>query len=145
LPTLQEVRAAKARRSLLAFTEYTLPQYKRAAHHELIAEKLEAVERGEIDRLMIALPPRHGKSELVSKRFAPWCLGRNPKRQIIAASYNSDLASDFGRNVRNIVASPEFTQVFPTVTLAPDSQAANRMNTNHGGTYVAAGVGTAVT
>jgi predicted phage terminase large subunit-like protein len=43
------------------------------------------------------------------------------------------------------VASPEFTQVFPTVTLAPDSQAANRMNTNHGGTYVAAGVGTAVT
>jgi hypothetical protein len=72
-------------------------------------------------------------------------LGRNPKRQIIAASYNSDLANDFGRNVRNIIAEPEFSQVFSGVTLAPDSQAANRMNTNHGGTYVAAGVGTAVT
>lgn len=94
---------------------------------------------------MIFMPPRHGKSELASKRFPAWCLGRDPKRQIIAASYNSDLANDFGRNVRNLVAEPEFGQVFPGVTLAPDSQAANRMNTNHGGTYVAAGVGTAVT
>lgn len=94
---------------------------------------------------MIFMPPRHGKSELASKRFPAWCLGRNPKRQIIAASYNSDLANDFGRNVRNIVAEPEFGQVFPGIGLAADSQAANRMNTNHGGAYVAAGVGTAVT
>jgi len=94
---------------------------------------------------MIFMPPRHGKSELASKRFPAWCLGRNPTRQIIAASYNSDLANDFGRNVRNIVAEPEFGQVFPGVALAADSQAANRMNTNHGGAYVAAGVGTAVT
>jgi predicted phage terminase large subunit-like protein len=145
LPTLQEVRAAKARRSLLAFTEYTLPQYQRAAHHELIAARLEAVERGEVDRLMIFMPPRHGKSELASKRFPAWCLGRKPDRQIIAASYNSDLANDFGRSVRNLMAEPEFGQVFNGVTLAPDSQAANRMNTNRGGAYVAAGVGTAVT
>jgi predicted phage terminase large subunit-like protein len=94
---------------------------------------------------MIFMPPRHGKSELASKRFPAWCLGRKPDRQIIAASYNSDLANDFGRNVRNLVAEPEFQHVFPSVSLAPDSQAANRMNTNHGGAYVAAGVGTAVT
>ena len=141
----QAVQARQARNSLLAFTEYTNPAYQRAQHHAQIAAKLEAVERGEIDRLMIFMPPRHGKSELASKRFPAWCLGRDPKRQIIAASYNSDLANDFGRNVRNIVAEPEFRQVFPTVTLAADSQAANRMNTNHGGAYVAAGVGTAVT
>ncbi|MGL5736918.1 MAG: terminase large subunit domain-containing protein [Beijerinckiaceae bacterium] len=91
------------------------------------------------------MPPRHGKSELASKRFPAWCLGRDPKRQIIAASYNSDLANDFGRNVRNLVNEPEFGHVFPGVTLAPDSQAANRMNTNAKGAYVAAGVGTAVT
>ena len=111
----------------------------------MIAERLEAVERGEIDRLMIFMPPRHGKSELASKRFPAWCLGKDPKRQIIAASYNSDLANDFGRNVRNIVGEPEFGQVFPGVGLSADSAAANRMNTNHGGAYVAAGVGTAVT
>jgi predicted phage terminase large subunit-like protein len=146
LETLKrELDTRAARRSLLAFTEHTNPLYQRAGHHERIAEKLEAVERGEIDRLMIFMPPRHGKSELASKRFPAWCLGRDPKRQIIAASYNSDLANDFGRNVRNLVAEPEFGQVFKGVTLAPDSQAANRMNTNHGGTYVAAGVGTAVT
>lgn len=145
MPTLAEIQAEKARRSLLRFTEYTNPLYQRAAHHELIADRLQAVERGEIDRLMIFMPPRHGKSELASKRFPAWCLGRKPSRQIIAASYNSDLANDFGRNVRNLVAEPEFRQVFPEVSLAPDSQAANRMNTNHGGAYVAAGVGTAVT
>jgi predicted phage terminase large subunit-like protein len=111
----------------------------------LIAARLEAVERGEVDRLMIFMPPRHGKSELASKRFPAWCLGRKPDRQIIAASYNSDLANDFGRSVRNLMAEPEFGQVFNGVTLAPDSQAANRMNTNRGGAYVAAGVGTAVT
>lgn len=145
MPQLEEVQAALARRSLLRFTEYTNPLYRRAQHHEQIAAKLEAVERGEIDRLMIFMPPRHGKSELASKRFPAWCIGRDPKRQIIAASYNSDLASDFGRNVRNLVAEPEFGQVFPGVSLATDSAAANRMNTNHGGAYVAAGVGTAVT
>ena len=145
MPQLEEVKAALARRSLLRFTEFTNPAYQRAQHHEQIAAKLEAVERGEIDRLMIFMPPRHGKSELASKRFPAWCLGRDPKRQIIAASYNSDLANDFGRNVRNIVAEPEFAQVFPGVGLATDSAAANRMNTNHGGAYVAAGVGTAVT
>ena len=134
-----------AKRSLLRFTEYTNPLYQGANHHKLICDKLEAVERGEIDRLMIFMPPRHGKSELASKRFPAWCLGRDPKRQIIAASYNSDLANDFGRNVRNIVADKEFGEVFTDVGLAPDSQAANRMNTNHGGAYVAAGVGTAIT
>lgn len=137
--------ARKARDSLLAFTEFTNPIYARAQHHAQIADALEEVERGENDRLMIFMPPRHGKSELASKRFPAWCLGRDPRRQIIAASYNSDLADDFGRNVRNIVAQPEFGQVFPKVTLAPDSKAAGRMNTNYGGAYVAAGVGTAVT
>ena len=145
MPSLSDVRATLARRSLLRFTEYTNPAYERANHHQRIADRLEAVERGEVDRLMIFMPPRHGKSELASKRFPAWCLGRNPRRQIIAASYNSDLADDFGRNVRNIVAEPEFGQVFPSVSLATDSKAANRMNTNHGGAYVAAGVGTAVT
>jgi predicted phage terminase large subunit-like protein len=139
------VKRREARQSLLSFTEYTNPLYHSAEHHRRICEKLEAVERGDIDRLMIFMPPRHGKSELASKRFPAWCLGRKPQRQIIAASYNSDLANDFGRNVRNIVDEPEFREVFSNVSLAADSHAANRMNTNHGGAYVAAGVGTAVT
>lgn len=88
--------------------------------------------------------PTHN-SQLASRLFPAWCMGRNPRTQIIAASYNSDLAMDFGRDVRNIVGSPEFADVFPGVSLAVDSKAANRMNTNKGGAYIAAGVGTAVT
>jgi predicted phage terminase large subunit-like protein len=146
LNLLQEKRARlAATETLAAFTEYTFPQYRTAEHHRLICEKLEAVERGEIDRLMIFMPPRHGKSELASKRFPAWYLGRNPQKQVITASYNSDLAGDFGRQVRNIVREQRFRNVFPSVTLAEDSQAANRWNTSAGGSYVAAGVGTAVT
>ena len=129
---------------LIPFTEYTLQTYAPAPHHRLIAEKLEAVERGEIDRLMIFMPPRHGKSELGSRRFPAWYLGRNPGKSIIAASYNSDLATDFGREVRNIVNAPEYGAVFDS-SLSADSKAANRWHTSAGGIYVAAGVGTAVT
>jgi predicted phage terminase large subunit-like protein len=87
--------------------------------------------------------PTHN-SELASRRFPAWFLGRHPDRSIIAASYNSDLATDFGRQVRNIIASEEFGRLFD-VGLSDDSRAANRWNTAAGGGYVAAGVGTAIT
>lgn len=93
---------------------------------------------------MINMPPRHGKSELASRRFPAWFLGLNPEKSVIAASYNSDLATDFGRQVRNIVGSPEYGHLFEA-TLAEDSRAANRWSTAQGGGYVAAGVGTAIT
>lgn len=135
-------RAARA--SLLDFTAYTNPVYEAAPHHIQIAEKLEAVMRGEIKRLIICMPPRHGKSELASRRFPSFYMGHHSDKQIIAASYNSDLSNDFGREVRNIVDSPEFGALFQ-VKLAPDSKAANRWHTDQGGMYVAAGVGTAIT
>lgn len=94
---------------------------------------------------MVFMPPRHGKSEKASKRFPAWYLGRNPGRQVIAASYNSDLATDFGREVRNIMASPEYGDVFSGTRLRQDSRAADRMNTEQGGAYFAVGVGTATT
>ena len=137
-------RILAARNRLIPFTEYTYPNYTAAPHHWLIAAKLEAVERGEIKRLILEMPPRHGKSELASKRFPAWYLGRNPENQIIAASYNSELARDFGRDVRNIVAGPEYGRLFDA-RLAADSAAADRWHTSQGGSYVAAGVGTAVT
>lgn len=93
---------------------------------------------------MIFMPPRHGKSELASRRFPAWFLGRNPGRSVIAASYNSELASDFGRDVRNLVGCPDYQALFG-VDLREDSKAANRWHTDKGGSYVAAGVGTAVT
>ena len=94
---------------------------------------------------MIEAPPRHGKSEISSKRFPAWFIGRHPTLSVIAASYNSELATDFGREVRNIMQSEEHRALFPNSKLAQDSQAQNRWHTQNGGGYAAAGVGTAVT
>ena len=138
------LRREMAEESLIAFTRYTKPDYRPAGHHKLIAEALERVERGECKRLMIFMPPRHGKSELASRRFPAWFLGRNPDRSVIAASYNSELATDFGREVRDVVGSKLYANIFDT-KLSENSQAAGRWHTNGRGGYVAAGVGTAVT
>jgi len=129
-----------ARANLLAFTEYTKPDFESGEHHKVIAQELEAVERGEIDRLMIFAPPRHTKSELASRRFPSWALGRDPKRQIITSTYSGDFALDFGREVRNIVGSQDYKNIFPGVSLAEDSKAANRWHTNEKGVYVTVGV-----
>lgn len=134
-----------ARESLLAFVGYTHPRWVDGRHLHAFADALEAVERRDIDRLMVEAPPRHGKSEFISRRFPAWLLGRQPHKQVIAASYNSDLATDMGRDVRAIVDSTRYQQVFPGVRLRPDSRAAHRWHTSAGGVYVAAGVGGAIT
>ena len=141
----EKKRRNQARKSLTDFTQYTKPDFETADHHKIICEKLEAVERGEIDRLMIFAPPRHTKSELASRRFPAWYLGRNPNKQIITATYSGDLASDFGRDVRNIVAEQEYLNLFPEVSLRDDSKAANRWHTNNGGVYISVGVGGSIT
>jgi predicted phage terminase large subunit-like protein len=139
------LRRRTARRSLIDFTAYTSRTYQPASHHRLIADKLEAVERGEIDRLMINMPPRHGKSELASRRFPAWFLGRNPEATIISASYNLDKAQEFGGEVRDILRSPEYQTLFPGVGLKEDTRAKGFWRTEQGGFYIAAGVGTALT
>ncbi len=139
------LRRRKAEESLVGYSRYTFPEFRPADHHWEIAEKLEAIESGRSKRVMIFMPPRHGKSELASRRFPSWFIGKNPKRDIIAASYNSDLAGDFGREVRNIVGSPGHRVLFPRGALSRDSKASDRWHTISGGGYAAAGVGTAVT
>jgi predicted phage terminase large subunit-like protein len=146
LPNYAEFLArAQARTSLIGFTEYTLAKYRPAAHHRKIAEHLEAIERNELNRLMLFAPPRHGKSELASRRFPAWYLGRHPEREIISAAYGELFAAEFGRDVRNCVLGSDYARCFPGVRLAPDSQAAGRWHTDAGGAYRAAGVGSGIT
>jgi predicted phage terminase large subunit-like protein len=129
----------------LPFISYTMPAFEAGAHHRQFAEALERVERGECKRLMVFAPPRHTKSEIVSRRFPAWYIGKNPDKQIITSSYAQELASDFGRSVRNIIETGEFRSIFGNVELAQDSAAANRWHTSAGGSYIAAGVGGAIT
>jgi predicted phage terminase large subunit-like protein len=128
-----------ASRDLIRFTEFTNARYHAGDIHYKIAEQLERVERGEIDRLMLLVPPRHGKSELASRRFPAYYLGRHPHRQFISASASGSLAEDFGRDVRNIIDSPEYAVLFKT-RLSEDSKAKGRWNTSEGGSYYAIGV-----
>lgn len=130
----------KARQSLIAFTEYTYPRYRTANVHRQIAEQLERVERGESDRLMLLVAPRHGKSELASKRYPPMALGQDPTLQFISVAATAEFASDWGRDVRNIIASQEYRALFNT-KLAEDSKAKGKWHTSAGGVYYAVGVG----
>lgn len=136
-------RRIQAQSDLIGFTEYTYPRYRTARHHRIIAEQLERVERGEIDRLMLLVPPRHGKSELASIRLPAFFLGRQPHKQFLSVSATDGLASDFGRSVRNCINSPEYRAIFKT-TLAEDSQAKGKWHTSDGGIYYALGIGGSV-
>ena len=138
------LRRRRARSSLIQFTEYTKPDFRPADHHRWIADALEKVERGEIKRLMLFMPPRHGKSELASRRFPAWYLGRNPDKQLITATYSTEFAEDFGRDVREIVRDDDYRNVFGT-TLAADSTSRGRWRTADGGVYFAVGVGGPIT
>lgn len=134
-----------ARRDLLDFEIATNEKYDPNWHHEIIGQKLMDVESGKIRRLMIFVPPRHGKSRQCSIDFPAWYLGRHPEGQIITSSYSSDLAKDFGEQTRDLVGSLEYQQVFPEVRLKEDSTAKDKWKTEKGGYYISVGVGGAIT
>lgn len=137
--------ASAARDSLVAYAIGMSPAYRTPPHIELLASKLEAVNRGEIKRLMVAMPPRHGKSNLCSELFPSWYLGHNPQNQVMFTTYGQDLADGFGRKVRNALADERHVRSFPGSELAQDSRSAQRFNTTAGGVYYAVGAGGAVT
>ena len=104
-----------------------------AAHMRLIAEHLDAVERGDIDRLAIHMPPRHAKTETVTVRYAPYCLERNGEHNVLVTGYNERFARRLGRKSRAIAQS--------RMTLAPDKTAADEWAVAKGGVLMTRGVG----
>lgn len=150
------IRARKARDSLLEFTLYTFPNYKVNWHHRLLCEYLERWAFGDIKRLIVSMPPRTGKSELVSRRLPAWIFGRNPDAQIISASYSMDLATKMNRDVQRIIDDERYHDVFPNTKLfgkfaRSSSKFMYLRNTevfeivNHKGMYKCAGVGSGIT
>lgn len=133
-----------ARVSLAKWIDYRDAGYRPAKHHRLLIDHLEAVERGEIRRLMVCMPPGSAKSTYTSIEFPPWFMGRNAMLNIIASSHTQELAERFGRRVRNIVGSTEFRGVFG-FNLSADSTSAGRWDNEKGGEYFAAGVGGSIT
>jgi len=131
---------ALARKEFLEFVKLVWPSFIAGKHHRDIAEKFEAIARGELKRVIINLPPRHTKSEFASYLFPAWMIGRNPHLKIMQATHTADLSVRFGRKVKNLMESEEYKKIFQT-KLRSDSKAAYRWETDDGGEYYAAGVG----
>ncbi len=146
----------KARRKLLPFTRYTMPRYEANWHHVLVADRLDAVIRGECERLMVFMPPRHGKSELVSRRAPAFALGRNQDEQIIGCSYSHDLATSNNREIQRIMMDDSYKELFKDAIMnernvVADSQGAWLRNARifelvqSRGYYLCSGVGGPIT
>ena len=120
-------------------------RYEVKPHHELIAKTLEKIEAGKLTRVIISMPPRHGKTELVTKSFIPWYMGRNPMNSVIGATYSDQFAGDLGREIKSNILHPAFVQTFDQMTLKSDSKAANRMMNDKGGSIFMVGRNSAIT
>src|SRR5210317_1221623 len=145
LRKMQIKLAEESRSTFLTFVKKVWPEFIAGSHHKIIAKKFEDISRGKIKRLIVNMPPRHTKSEFASHLFPAWMMGQKPKLKIIQTTHTAELSYNFGRKVRNIFDQQDFKDVFPDVSLSPDSKAAGRFTTNSGGEYFAAGVGGAIT
>jgi len=134
----------KAKEDFLSFVKCMWPDFIEGSHHRHIADKFNKLASGEINRLIINMPPRHTKSEFASYLLPAWMVGREPKLKIIQATHTGELAIRFGRKAKNLIDSEDYSKIFKT-TLQEDSKAAGRWETAQGGEYFAAGVGGAIT
>jgi len=146
----------KARRDLLAFTRYVKPSYRVNWHHRLLCSYLDRLIAGELNRLMVFMPPQHGKSELVSRMLPAYALGRDPTARIIGCSHTAELAQSLNRDVQRVMDGEAYRRLFPETTLPgrfakSDSRAAFKRTTDlfevveHRGYLRSAGVGGAIT
>ena len=134
----------KAKNDFLSFVKCVWPEFVEGSHHRHIADKFNKLATGEINRLIINMPPRHTKSEFASYLLPAWMVGRDPKLKIIQATHTAELAIRFGRKAKNLIDSENYSKIFKT-KLQEDSKAAGRWETSDGGEYYAAGVGGAIT
>ena len=140
----EKTKQEKVHDSFLDFVKHVWPEFIEGPHHKKIADKFNRLAKGKIKRLIINMPPRHTKSEFASFLLPSWMVGRKPDLKIIQTTHTTELAIRFGRKAKTLIDSPEYQQIFKT-RLREDSQAAGKWETEQGGEYYAAGVGSAIT
>jgi predicted phage terminase large subunit-like protein len=155
----RQLLATQARENLMPFAKLTSPDptdpddpdksaYENAAHHDAIASAIEDLcseEEGSTTFLILTVPPRHGKSELVSRKLPAWFSGRFPTRDVVVATYSDTFAEDFGDEVRGIMQSPGYRLAFPKVKLSKGGTSKSRLKTTAGGQLTFVGRGGALT
>jgi len=151
---LFERALAQARSKTLPFTIWTFPgKFQVNWHHRVIGRKMDLFIDRVIPNIMFFLPPRCGKSEIISRRAPALILGKNPRAKVIATSYSAGLAGELNRDVQFTIDSPEYRQLFPDTLLPGDGMKDERTGTTytrnsegfdlfrHRGSYRCAGVG----
>ncbi len=152
----KEKRKRAARNNILDYTRYTMDDFRESWHHRKVASILDEFVNKEIPRLILDLPPRHTKSEFVSRRLPSYILGKYPDAKIIACSYGADLASMMNRDVQKIMDEDSYHEVFPntllnTSNVRTDAHGSYLRNSEifeivgRKGVYKCAGVGGAIT
>lgn len=156
----RELLRRSATEHLDSFILYTYADYQMGWVHKEICDTLDQflrdVEAQKSPRLIVCQPPRSGKSEIVSRRFPAYALGKNPDLQIIATSYSSDLVSRFNRDVQRIIDDDIYREIFPSTTLngrnvKTDTRASYIRTSDlfevvgHKGSYRSTGVGGGIT
>ncbi|MBR3072566.1 terminase family protein, partial [Fibrobacter sp.] len=143
-----------ARTNLLAFVKATMPNYSIGWVHREICARLmrfytDVMER-KSPRLILTMPPRHGKSQLVSKHFPAWCFGVNPDISFMACSYSDGLSRRVNKDVQRIMESNEYHRIFPRTTLPPRGSKYTRSTNlieipNRKGSFRSTGIGGSIT
>lgn len=148
--TLSQSQVAKyllklrdAQENFESFVKLIYPEWELADFQLELIDTLDKLEKDTlgVNNVLITMPPRHAKSTFGTVLFPSYFMARNPQRYIMSCSYNAQLATDFGRQVRAVVEDKTITQAFPDFTLSKESRAADVWRTEVGGAYFAVGVG----
>lgn len=137
------LRLRDAQDGFAGFVRLMFPDWQLADFQLELIDALDKLEKDElgVDNLLITMPPRHAKSTFGTVLFPSYFMARDPRRYVMSCSYNAQLATDFGRQVRAVVENKSMTQAFPDFTLSQESRAADVWRTEVGGAYFAVGVG----
>ena len=145
---LNELQVAKqmideelARREFVDFCQFIDPNFQVARHHAAIGELLDSVTAGRRDRVFVGMPPRHGKSMMISIYYSAYWLGLHPDKNIIHISYSASLSNEFSRQVRGIVRdNSAYKLLFPNVQLDPEKRNVQDWKLTAGGGFKSVGV-----
>jgi predicted phage terminase large subunit-like protein len=146
----QDLHVESCRRDFLYYvksmwTPIGIPEaYKEGEHHRQMADAFNRIADGSLKRLILAMPPRSGKSTFASVAFPPWYLGRFPGRYVMQISNGTDLAKNFGSKVVDMFSTDEFKEIFPGVKLSKNTKSKSVFNTNKKGRYIARSLGSKV-
>lgn len=112
-----ELLRRRARSNFRHFVPYIMPEYEMQWFHSYICDRLDAFEKGEVKKLMVLMPPQHGKTQLATRLFTAYLLGRNANRKVAICSYGDSIAQGFNRDIQRYIDTENYHSLFPDTKL----------------------------